>query len=223
MVDNLWSLRKIVREILSDPTTWPDSTVNAWICAAIRDFSNYFSVESAQDINCVADQRIYSFAVDFVTIREVLRVEYPKDEEPPRYLVRHPITSPDFYGGPFYDLVGGTPPDAMMIGELPSTGETIRLDYAKDHTIPTSDLSSITVEPRHFEAIVLFCQWQAVRELEMLEAKEPDDSNIVLSMLGLNSGRAERLYRAKIREYKVTEADGGAVGPWQMDGSDRVY
>ena len=215
-------LRKYIREVLSDNIQWPDSTLNNWINDAIRDFSNYFSRAVATDENCVADQRIYSFS-DFTGLREVVAVEYPNDQDPNRFISRLSEKSPNFTNGPYYDLVGGTPPAALELGEYPKTGEQLTIDYLCDHTIPSTDFSSITVEERHWQALYLFVQWQAIRELEMDEARDPDDSNIVLSMLGLNSGRAERLYRAKIREFKATEADGGAAGPWVMDGNDRIY
>jgi hypothetical protein len=215
-------LRKYIREVLYDNIQWPESSLNNWINDAIRDFSNYFSRAVATDINCVADQYIYSFS-SYDGLREVLGVEYPKGENPPRWLSRLSEKSPNFRDGPYYDLVGGAPPGAMELGEAPKTGEQITLDYLADHTIPSTDMSSITVEERHWQALYLFVQWQAIRELEMDEARQPDDSNIVLSMLGLNSGRAERLYRSKLREYKSTEADGGAAGPWVMDSNDRIY
>jgi hypothetical protein len=41
--------------------------------------------------------------------------------------------------------------------------------------------------------------------------------------VGLNSGRAERIYRAKIRDYQGQEAAGGYVAGWRMDDRDRVY
>ncbi len=216
-------LRKIIREILSDTATWPDSTINAWINELLRDFSNYFPQTSAMDIACVAGQHVYSFAVDAPDLRDVIKVEYPNDLDPPRFITRLSEQSPNFWNGPYYDLIGGVPPQALWLGESPKTGEQMTIDYEHDHDTVTSDLYVISVQERHLEALVLFCQWQAIRELEMLEAKEPDDSNIVLSMLGLNSGRAERLYRSKIREYQSTESDGGSIGPWAMDGQDRVY
>jgi len=219
---NRRDFRQYIREILDDNVQWPDATVNAWIDDAIRDFSNYFSRAVAVDINCVADQHVYSFS-SYDGLREVLGVEYPKGQDPPRWISRLSEQSPSFRDGPYYDLVGGIPPGAMELGEAPKTGDQITMDYQADHTIPTTDMSSITVEERHWQALYLFVQWQAIRELEMAEARDTDESNIVLSMLGLNSGRAERLYRSKIREYKATEASGGAVGPWVMDSNDRIY
>ena len=215
-------LRKVIREILSDNVSWPDSSINAWINEALRDFSNYFPRITSQDINCTQDDRTYSL-YECEGLREVLSVEFPQGDDPPRFVSRLSEKSPNFIGGPYYDLPFIATPGTIVLGEYPNTGDQIGVLFAGDHPLPTSDFISITVKERHWGALVLYVQWQAIRELEMDEAREPDDSNIVLSMLGLNSGRAERLYRSKLREYKATEAGGGPAGPWVMDGQDRIY
>lgn len=212
-------LRNLIRQILTDPVVWPDATINLWIKQAIRDYSNYFPQLVSTTINCVADQRVYSLT-SYTGIREVIEVEYPDGEDPPRYLYRLGEKHPRFIDGQYYDVRISDVPLVLVLGEEPASGEQIAFTYQADHTIPTQDSDTLTMPDRHLEALVLFCQWIAIRELEMNEAAEPDDSNIVLSMLGLNSGRADRLYRAKIREYQETESPGGLSGPWVMD---RVY
>jgi hypothetical protein len=62
----------------------------------------------------------------------------------------------------------------------------------------------------------------AIKRLEIQEAGDPTGTTL-LTMFGINSVRAERLYRIKIDEYTEKHAAGGYAGPWVMDGHDRVY
>ena len=213
-------LRAIVREVLTNDESWPDSTLNAYISDAFRDYSFYFPQHVEVKIDCVDDQVEYPLT-SFTGIMDVLRVEYPDGEDPPRYLVQRPETG-TFEGQPVYDA-RGDPLVTLVIGEEPDTGEDIILTYSAMQTIPSDDTTALTVPDQHFEAIKLFCQWVAIRELELEESRDPDTTSLLLSMLGLNSGRAERLYRKRINEYEDHHGMGGAVGPWRMDGSDRIY
>lgn len=213
-------LRAIIREVLTNDETWVDSTLNAWIADAFRDYSIYFPRHVEATIDCVDDQIEYSLS-SYTGILDILRVEYPDGEDPPRYLAYRPETG-NFDGLPVYD-VRGDPPATLVIGEKPDTGEDIILTYSATHVAPSDDATALTVPDEHFEAIRLFVQWVAIRELEMNEARDPDTTSLLLSMLGLNSGRAERLYRTKIREYSERHGKSGYAGPWQMDGSDRIY
>ena len=190
--------RAHLRQVLGSRALWPDSTLDLWITEAIRDYSAYFTRRVSVSINCTAGQRVYTLNT-YTGIRGILAVEYPLGQTPPRYLIRRPETSGSFYGQPVYDL-RGDPPAVLVAGESPSTGEAIGLDYSALHTVPLLDSDALTVPDHHLEALEGFVKWQAIQVLEMSEAVDPDIKNLLLSELGLNAGRAERIYRAKIRD-----------------------
>ena len=119
--------------------------------------------------------------------------------------------------------VRGNPPSDLVLGEKPAANEQARVVYTCGHDEPDEDSNVITVPDNRLEAIIEFVRWQAVREAEMNETMDPDTKNLVLSEIGLNSGRAERIYRAKIKDYQGQEAGGGYVSGWQMDDKDQVY
>ena len=218
----LRELRSFVRNLLYDETEWTDSLLNSWINDAIRDYSNNFPLRIDDDISCVTDQREYSLSTStFVGLISVLLVEYPKDEDPPRYLERRPVTSQQFIDYPVYDLLD-LPPRVLVLGEAPTTGEQITIDYQALHPELTADTDTCSFPDYHFEAIKLYTQWQAIKKLELAETKDPTGTTL-LTMFGINSVRAERLYRYKIDEYLEKSAAGGYAGPWVMDGFDRVY
>ena len=214
-------LRSYIRQILIDQSTWPATRLNSWISDAIRDYSIYFPLRVEATIDCLADTREYSLT-SYTGIMGLTLVEYPKGEDPPRYLTRRPRSGASFLDLPVYDILGD-PPQKLIIGEEPEATEDIFIVYMAMHTIPTADDDTLTMPDYHFEGIKLFVQWQAVKALEMDEAQDPNTTSILLSMLGLNSGRAERLYRTKIREYIAKTSPGGYAGPWSSDEYDRVY
>ena len=217
----LAELRATVREILPSAEVWPEATINAWIQEAIQDFSGYFPRETSGLLDLTDDERAYALSDLVAGIFAVIQVEYPYGEDPPRFLARKQ-ESAGIVGQAVFD-VRGSPPSDLVLGEKPATGEQARVVYTCGHNKPTDDDDVITVPDNRLEAIIEFVRWQAVREAEMNETMDPDTKNLVLSEIGLNSGRAERIYRAKIKDYQGQEAGGGYVSGWQMDDKDQVY
>lgn len=213
-------LRAILREVLSNTTQWPDATLNVWIASAIRDYSTVLPRTLTATITCTT--AVTYALTSYTGIQTITRVEYPTAEDPPRYLARRPETGIAFEDTPCYD-VRGAPPATLVIGEEPTAGEFIGLTYLADHLIPTDDVAALTVPDHHLETLGLFVHWQAIRELEMAEAVEPNTTSVLLSMYGLNAGRAERLYRAKLADNLKAQASSGYAGPWRMDIYDPIY
>lgn len=213
-------LRALLREGLADVAAWPDATLNAWINDALRDYSNAFPRHLEAAIAGVAGQVVYPLS-GLAGIQGVLTVECPAGAEPACYLARRPEQG-TFRGLPVYDL-RGEPPVALVLGAAPAAGQAILLRYTALHPLPTHDSAALTVPESHQEALKLFVQWQAIKLLELNQAANPDTTSLLLSMLGLNAVRAERLYRGKLEEYRKLSTPGGYAGPWRMDRSDRVY
>ena len=214
-------IRALIRETLVDTIIWPDKSINAWINDGIRDYSNYFRRQVNATITVtVTGTREYSLT-SYTGIAEVLRVEYPKGEDPPRYLLFRSETG-NFKDLPAYD-VRGEPPITLVIGEEPTAAEEIELTYAADHTVPTADTSVLTIPDIHLELIRLFVTWQAIKRVEINETADPDRLSMILGQLGINAVRAERVYRYKLEEYRKKMAASGLSGPWIMDSRDRIY
>ena len=216
----LQQIRAHVRNLLYDEDEWSDSRLNSWINDALRDYSVYFPRRFEANISASTGVREYTLT-NYDNLMAILLVEYPTGEDPQRYLERRPVTSDNFEDEQVYDVLGD-PPQELIIGEEPTTGETIAIDYTAIHTAVANDTDTLTIPDYHFEAIKLFTQWQAIKRLKITEAKDPSGTTL-LTMFGINSVRAERLYRLKIDEYLEKSASGGYAGPWVMDGHDRVY
>jgi hypothetical protein len=214
------AFRATLRESLNNDTAWPDASLNAWLNEAIRDYSKYFPFQTETSVQCIQGQRTYPLS-GLAGILGILRVEYPTGEKPLRYLLQRSEAG-SFVGLPVYD-VRGDPPATLVIGEEPRASEAIGLSYQAEHAVPTADSSALAIPDQHLDAIKLFIQWQAIKELELNQSRDPDHTSLLLNMLGMNAYRAERSYRTKLADYKERAAPGGYVGPWRVDGFDPVY
>ena len=92
-----------------------------------------------------------------------------------------------------------------------------------DYATVSDDTTALGIPERHLDGLVAFVRWQAIQELEMSTAIDPDTKNLLLAELGVSVERAERLYRTKMRNFQRAAAPGGYAGPWQVDGHDRIY
>jgi hypothetical protein len=213
-----------LREILPDLSQWPDATLNAWIDDGIQAYSAYFHLQAQVQVEVTsAGEREYDILTNLgalETFHGVTRIEYPMGQDPPRFLQKLAETSPNFLGGPYYDVRGGM---TIVLGEEPALGESLVVWYLRDHVLPVMDGSTLSVPDSHLDALRLYVIWQAIRELEMGEALSPDSTSLLLSMYGLNAGRAERSYNSKIHELLRNSGQSGTTGPWVMDKYDQVY
>ena len=217
-------VRTLCRTRLSDldpPYKWSDLQLNQWINDAIADYSNYFPRRQTALITCVADRQ-YDLPEG---TRAVVKVEYPTGETPPVYLTRLDRDHPAFTRAPYYDLIehhqAGYPPE-LLLGQTPSAGQEIAVDYDAVHAWLDNDSDPCTVIDEHLEAILLYLRWAAYQELASQESADPDPESMALSILELNAYRAERAYRATIRDYQRMSAR-SALAPWPMDKWDRTY
>jgi hypothetical protein len=221
---NRGELRALVRTVIPNVTVWPDATLNSWINDAIRDYSNDFPLNEQASKLLAAGIRKYQVAFTRHLIN-ILMVEYPVLETPPSYLKRLDRRHPAFDGSKVYDWYrDGKNHDAyVVLGETPTAGQAMALTLRTVHNMPTNDDFNLTLPDNHIEALKLFCLWQAAKSVEMSEGADPDPSSIALSLLGITAVRAERSYRAKIKEYRSTQAEGGYGADWTIGGQERIY
>jgi hypothetical protein len=118
--------------------------------------------------------------------------------------------------------VRGVPPNEIFMGEEAAIDDVVVVRYNAIHTIPSGGSSVLTIPDRHLEAIRLFCVWKAAEEIAMTEEIDPDTREFLVSQMGLNVIRCERIYRNKIQEYQNASLSERS-GAWSMDGIDRIY
>lgn len=215
------NLLGIIRETLIDTTQWPDATIVIWISDAIRDYSHYFPYIVEKLYTFTGTARSFTISTLSPTPLRVLRVEYPDGEEPPRYLTPLSMTDAKFWDGPYYET-RGVPPTDIYIGEEATLDQKAAVRYQSIHTLPTSGASVLTIPDNHLEALRLFTIWKAAEEIFLSEEIDPDTREFLVSQMGLNMIRTERMYRNKIEAYQASSLSERA-GPWKMDNKDRIY
>ncbi len=216
-------LRNLCRRRLGDltaPYHWSDLQINQWINDAIADFGQHFPRQISAAITTAADQRQYELPAGF---QSAVSVEYPQGEEPPVYLQRLAYSAFEFWQlGGRYDIVrrrDGSSVDELWISDDPLEGETIQLEYLADHASLDDDGDACTVPDRHLELLVLFVRWASLQELAAEEARDPDPATPAMSVLDTNAMRAERAYRAAVKEAQRAASESALVG-WAHE---RIY
>ena len=185
----------IIRNQGIDATTWTATEVNQWIADGIGEYSQHYprTVHSAANA-CTASQHEYTLPTDW---KAAWLVEYPEGQTPRCYLDR--LDEHDERFGPGYYDIRLT---KLILGEGPAAGDKYGLVYQAVHDFPDTDATVLTLADEDLEIIVQYVIWKAYRRLELDQAKLPDSSTVLLSMLGTNTGRAYRDYETMLRTRK---------------------
>lgn len=192
------------QNLLSDSgaSTWAQATVEQWVNAAIRDYSQHFPREVTATIATTANTRKYDLPANFL---EMLSVEYPTGQDPPEYLSRLPFNHRDFWEGDYwYDVVyhedAADPPELWM-SKKPAAAETITYIYQASHDHALAAGGTITVPSHHHNLLILFVYWKAAQELLSAEQQSPtSNSSLLMGQLASNMDRAKRTYYATIAQ-----------------------
>ena len=206
--------------------TWPQATVESWICDAIRDYSQYFPRVQTSELTVTSETgHEYDLPADFLN---VILVEFPTGEDPPKYLTRRARTHPHFYNREgYYDVEpnkSGYLYGVLYFSEEPVAGETWKLTYfaTQDATYSYST-DTITVPENHEYLLILFTIWQAFKERAATHIQDPDTTSDILQKMVNAANLAEQEYRRAIKNAEAHKAEGGPAGPWRVDIHDPIY
>jgi hypothetical protein len=210
MATTLAGLRAQCRALLASTADWPDATLDRFIADAIRTYSAEFPRQRRHTLNLATGTQRYPLPGGHGYLGMV-SVEYPAGQSPPRFLV----------AGAGYRLLGAE--DAVLavddvhagaihFTESVTTGESAELTYKGVHHLPAvgADADLITVPEAHHEALIAFVDFRCHWELETDEAVLPNQTSIVLAMLGENGRRAWNRWRELMA--RLTPVQGGAPG-----------
>lgn len=220
--------------LLSDTkeATWTQDVIESLVLEGIRDYSTYFQRHAQylfwEDLS--AGQQTFELPDDF---REMLRVEFPINEDPPRYLKHRPITHPDFWTEPGYydyhrqpDARTSDPANTLYISDddLEVT-QFLRITYSAAHDTDLGSTDAISVPIEHEHIIELFVVWKAMVERTTFYIRTPitEADVTIIQQMKLAAESAERSYRAAISAATARTNQGGYTGPWALDGHDRIY
>jgi len=215
------------RRLIGDATTlFTDLQIDEWINDAIRDISLHFPRVIVSTLSTTLNDREYDLELSFIA---PLSVEYPTGEDPKEYLLRRSRLHKDFWSQDgYYDiLLTQTSDDTndiqFIMSEKPPADETVTIWHTAVHNELSGASDETTIQDRHLHLISLFVRWKAWQELATSEGMDPDPIKLLSATQEVNAGRAERSYRAALREAKASESESAIVTGWSPDRFDRVY
>ena len=232
MATTLAELADRAQVMLNDTaaSTWPQATVEAWVIEAIREYTQTFPRTITVTITIATGSPGHSFdmTADYIAM---IMVEFPGDEDPPKYLKRRRRTHPRFYNYEgYYDVepTGDmTDVPTLYLSEEPANGDKIYWTAKCHHDTSLSSGDNITVPEHHEGLLLLYVLWQAFRERLATEEQDPDTTLAghvtLLQQLVKGAEQAEKEYKEALARAKNLVADGGPTGPWEADEHDRIY
>lgn len=214
----------------SEYSMWTAASIREWIKEAIRRYSQYLPRVVAATIDCVTGDRQYDLPAGLVA---VTAVEYPVGEDPPEYLARMSYQDPRFwvstgvYDVLFHDDAGDMA--ELVIGEEPTTGETIAVTYEALHDYDLAAGDALTVPAQHEYMLILYVKYLAYGERAGYWAKYAGTTAEGPYQEKFDQARTfQELSDRALAEFRETVA--GARRPaqsqtvaWKMDRWDRVY
>jgi hypothetical protein len=210
--------------------TWSQSIIEEWVREAIRDYNSYFRRTTTENVTMPSTTN----TVDVSPLaREVLAVEYPKDQDSPIYLNRMNRFHPDFYkNSTNFDFEpvnewgqtedGGYDPYLTFSTDLAS-GQQLRVTERAIHDSDLASADLVTIPDEHQHLLILFVLWKAHSERTITEAQDPDTTIRMINQMKQAAQMAEQDYRRAISQALKNTAQGGWTLPWKSDTHDRIY
>ena len=206
---------------MTAPYTQSDLQINQWINDAIADYSIYFPQLKTASITVTTGTHEYDLPTDFVSM---VRVEWPTGREPEEFLERvNRAESAGPYTTGVYEIMasGSSAASKIWFADEMTTGIKPEIVYQASHDSLDDDGDVTTVPDRHLDLLVLFCRWASLQELASEEAANPDPSQLNISVLDTNAGRAERSYRKSKDDFLQAEKSSQRIS-WKME-LGRIY
>lgn len=220
----LANLADRAQNILADSgaAIWPQATIEEWVNAAIRDYSQRNPRAIVTTINASTADYQYDLPATF---RDALRVEYPSGNTPPTYLTQRDHTDPNFYAyTDAYDIIRhndvGTV-DEIIISTSPTTGQSIKVYHTADHDSALASGGTVTVPLDHHNTLILYVIWQAFTNRHMEEAAAPTTASSLLTEQLANS--AQKARDDYLAALAATTRAPSARRAWRMDPHDPIY
>lgn len=224
-------LKQDARYMLGDTNQTPiftDYQVVAWINSAIRELSVHFSRNIEYTLATVKNKHIYELEPVHLA---VLSAEYDQgNQDPPIFLKRRIHTHPRFYQQEgYYDFVkpadadANNPPLFYLSTNPAANNLVIALRLSAEHNPLSQAADECTLPDRLLPVLYQYVRWLAWQELAMHEGMYPSALATLSYSQEMNAGRAERAYRASLKEAQRAESESAAANWGRIDKHDRIY
>jgi hypothetical protein len=211
--------------------TWPQATVEDWVCDAVREYSQHFPRILTTHVDTIGGTPDHYTLLpeDFL---EIVSVEFPLGEDPPVYLQHRSMHHPEFWdrdgyydvlrSDQIYSALDTDTYNKIVWSRVPLATEGYKIRYQAAHSA-TSASDPITIRTDHQPILVLFVIWRALKERQAKEAANPDTTSRYLNQLVYAATQAEQEYRRALDRAINSRSDSGWAGPWRADIYDPIY
>jgi hypothetical protein len=207
--------------------TFSAADIELWCRDAIGDYAQHFRIRKSASVAMAAGDHDYTLNVD--DFLDVLTVEYPTGQDPPRYLKRRYFLRDDFYrSGGFYDIDPNrdeTSGPTLYLSDSPAAGQSARILYSARLEPPALTTGVVPVPEEHEPLLRSYVVWRALKQLQHAEEAAPtSSSSLLMSQLAQNADRARRAYIDSLARAVFSQARSRIVS-WtgQADETRRIY
>lgn len=141
---------------LGDPsgTMWSRTNeVWYWLIEAIREFPILRPMQDTLSEIGVGDIHEFTLPEDF---KYIISVEWPVDEDPPRYHMRRSRLEEDFYLGDYYDIDRDYETGSgwiLWMGQAVTSGDDVRVNYLGLHDTEATEIMVLTVPDEYLNIL----------------------------------------------------------------------
>jgi len=226
MTTTFTSLLDQIEYAIDDPTNqqWIRATLIMWAKEAMRVFpilrpnqDSYLFVGSTHTVELPAD------------FREIVSVEYPKNQDPPVYLKRMNWLDQDFYSTEQnydvdHDYADGTG-WVLYLSRLMVADDTLNINYLATHETDLDDDSAdlITVPDEYVNILIAYVIMKAYRERLSAYMQDPTAFTQVVAQMVEAVTRAEAHYTTLVTSAQAYLAASRPSPKRKVDAFDRVY
>ena len=207
--------------VIGDPLegTWSRTNeVWYWLIEAIREFPILRPMTA--DLTFVADH-YHDLPADFI---EIITVEYPIGEDPPRFNIRRDHTDEDFESDYYYDIdkdyADGTG-HLLWMGQV--VASDVRINYLAPHDTAAAEGMVLTIPDQYINILEEYCVIRAWTERLSTEIANPTAHASTISQINQAVEYHRKRYQ-EIIQKAITEMVTSKIVPnRRLDKFDRIY
>lgn len=209
---------------LGDPgeTTWSRTMeVWYWLIEAIREFPILRPMQS--DLTSVTATHTLALPSDF---KEIIAVEYPTAESPPRYHVRRSRLEVDFYDGEYYDIDRDYDSGAgwnLWMGQTVAAAAAVRVDYLAMHDTNAGENMVLTIPDQYLNILSEYCIIRAWTERLSSEIQNPTAHAATIAQINATLEAHRQTYTRLVAQALSELTTSRVTLNHPSDSHDRIY
>lgn len=194
-----------------------------WLIEAIREFPILRPMQEDISEIGVGDIHTLSLPADF---KEIISVEWPVDQTPPRYHLRRNRLEADFYDGDTYDIERDYESGSgwtLWMGQPIPPGEVVRVDYLAMHDTSATEIMVLTVPDQYLNILTEYCIIRAWTERLSTEISNPTAHATTIAQINSTIQHHRETYNRLVQQAVREMTTSRVTMNRRMDKHDRIY